>query len=200
MFDKPTSTEYLIQFNSNHPFNQRVAFLKSFLHFLNSIPINLNIELSWIKTTAKSYNFPDFVVDKIHYYHFNKLVNQNLIIPDQDAGFCSIPQFSLIFRDLVYYPAAKCRATYIGQTGQGSFPPEFINTLKKPISITTYIKSNIFTLTSTLSALNKNSGFYTFVRTECFVFSFLTFWRFLNSIKAQRVNHSATTFFRSLNL
>lgn len=85
---------------------------------------NLNIKLSWIKTTGKIQNFPDFVGSKIHYHHFNKLINQNPL-PDQDAGFCSVSQFSPIssFSHLqrsgvVSCCSPQCWAIYIGQTGR----------------------------------------------------------------------------------
>jgi len=92
---KPTTTDCLIPFNSNHPFSQKVAALNSFFHRLFTIPMSqhyFNIELSWITTVALNNNFPEFLVNKIYFRHFNKFINKNLIIDDRtdDIRFFSM--------------------------------------------------------------------------------------------------------------
>jgi len=95
IYHKPTSTDCLIPYNSNHPY-QKVAALNSFFHRLFSIPMTQHCfkeELSWIKTVATNNDFPDFLFNKIYYNHFNKFINKNLLITYEPklSNYYSIP-------------------------------------------------------------------------------------------------------------
>lgn len=83
IFHKPTSTDFLIPYSSNHPLSQKLASVNCFFHRLFHIPMseeNFNIELSCIATVASRNNFLPLLVHRIHYNDFTKFIKRNLII------------------------------------------------------------------------------------------------------------------------
>jgi len=108
IYHKPTSTDSIIPFDSNHPFNQKMAALNCFFTRLYNIPMsqsNFNNELSWIRTVAINNKFPPSIINKTYFNHFRKFINKNLIVQEDKitSKFFSIPFFggiSLQLRNL----------------------------------------------------------------------------------------------------
>ena len=89
IYRKPTTTDHVIPFHSNHPIKYRLAAFHSFFHRLLTVPlsaIDFQIEYNTIIKIAKNNNFPLSIINNI----FNKkLLSKNL---KQITSLCPIIQ------------------------------------------------------------------------------------------------------------
>lgn len=101
IYRKATTTDTVIPFSSNHPYNQKCAAFNALFNRLFSIPMNkdgFNKELNIIKQIATGNGYPPNFTNKLFFNHFNKMVlNKNLYSPpDNNHNFFSIPYLGSI--------------------------------------------------------------------------------------------------------
>ena len=78
MFRKPTYTDSLIPFNSNHPWSYKLAAFQSMFHRLLSIPLSredYNLELETIYRIGLNNGYPIFVLKNL----YNKKLQQSIL-------------------------------------------------------------------------------------------------------------------------
>lgn len=82
IYHKPTTTDSVIPYHSNHPITHKLAAFNSFFHRLFNIPLNHDNfikELNFIKQIAHNNNYPPHIINKIYYKHISRFLNKNLI-------------------------------------------------------------------------------------------------------------------------
>ncbi|KAJ8974243.1 hypothetical protein NQ317_006325 [Molorchus minor] len=94
VYRKPTNTDLVIPFNSNHPFSQKFAAFHSFFNRLFKLPLsphNFKKE-QIIKQIAYNNNFPIYLINKMLLKYQIKFANINLIQPNiLPSPYFSIP-------------------------------------------------------------------------------------------------------------
>lgn len=102
IYHKPTSTDTVIPYHSNHPISHKLAAFNSFFHRLFNIPLNsqsFKSELNIIKQIAYNNNYPMYLINKVYYRHLSKFLNKNLLFPitdKQTTKYFSLPFFNNI--------------------------------------------------------------------------------------------------------
>lgn len=101
IFHKPTTTDSIIPYSSNHPPQHKFAFFHSAFHRLLSLPLSqdaFHCELNFIKQVAFNNGFPMHTINKIYHKHTNKFLNYNLIRPPdiKPSKFNSLPYLGTI--------------------------------------------------------------------------------------------------------
>lgn len=97
IYRKPTYTDCVIPFNSNHPYSHKVSSFRSLLHRLCSIPMsrdNFNNEFNIIKNIASNNNFPLSLIYSLFFKISSKIVFKNLSNAESnDYLYLSLPYF-----------------------------------------------------------------------------------------------------------
>ncbi|XP_050518679.1 uncharacterized protein LOC126892954 isoform X2 [Diabrotica virgifera virgifera] len=98
IFRKPTQTDHVIHFSSNHPLSHKLAAFRSFIHRLFSIPMStdsFNKELNIIKQIAVNNGYDPSIIDKLIRKRESKLL--------QNSAFHQSSSSSAIYRSLPYH-------------------------------------------------------------------------------------------------
>lgn len=102
IFHKPSSTDNIIPYYSNHPINHKLGAFHSLFHRLFNIPMNnssFNKELSFISQLARNNDYPLHIINKIYFRFLNKHINKNLlptVVTNKPIHYISLPYFGSI--------------------------------------------------------------------------------------------------------
>lgn len=91
IFHKPTSTDSIIPYSSNHPYSQKLATFHSYFSRLFSIPLDYSdfrTELNIIRQIGSNNGYPQVLINKIYLKHLNKHLNKKLIHKPPQNKFC----------------------------------------------------------------------------------------------------------------
>lgn len=92
IYRKPTQTDAIIPFDSNHPYNQKISYFNALFYRLERIPLNktnYQNELNIIYDIAIRNKFNLETIKKIHKNIKNKIVN-NASSPINNFKYCSM--------------------------------------------------------------------------------------------------------------
>lgn len=81
IYRKPSATDNIIPFSSNHPHTQKLAAFNSLFHRLFTIPLNKSCfdkEYNTIFQIAKNNGYPLQTITRIYQRHLNKFLNRQL--------------------------------------------------------------------------------------------------------------------------
>ncbi|XP_072375519.1 uncharacterized protein [Diabrotica undecimpunctata] len=96
IYRKPTQTDHVIHFNSNHPISHKLSAFNSFIHRLETIPLsNTNYiqELNIIKQIAFNNGYNPDIIHKLIYKKKRKLLQQSAYhnITSDSPSYFSLP-------------------------------------------------------------------------------------------------------------
>lgn len=87
IYHKPTSTDLVIPYHSNHPHSHKIAAFNSYFHRLFNLPLshtNFTIELNHIRQIAVNNNYPLYFINRLYYKHLSRSLNKKIITPSTD--------------------------------------------------------------------------------------------------------------------
>ncbi|XP_044752692.1 uncharacterized protein LOC123312368 isoform X1 [Coccinella septempunctata] len=134
IFRKPTTTDSVIPFTSNHPYSQKFSSFHSMFHRLFNIPLspsNFQKELSIIRQIAEGNGYPERAIERIYRRHMNRQLNKSLTDGIQQKTYRSLRFFGQISVSIAKLFSAHTENTLITFKTVNTLAKHLINTKDK---------------------------------------------------------------------